>query len=189
MLTPRHLLIVGASAVVLGGCGSDNNTGSVSDAASTPSAAQQPVKKATDGQAEKAKDKLSPAAQKLLENAQALAGDVATTGKQYTADKLPREQAQSRLDGYRQRAGALAKRARALPQNDPARARLTRLTDQVNRTVKSLQADVNGGSNTAKSSLEQLRRTANDTYKQFEDQIPADARSRVDKALKALGGG
>lgn len=189
MSLSRHLVIVGASVVALAGCGSNNATNSVSGAASTPNTAAQQAKKATDQQATKAAKKLSPAAQKLLQSAQNLAGDVATTGKQYTAGKLPRKQAQSRLNAYRPRADALAKRARALPQNDAARARLTRLTDQVNRTIKSLRADVNGGSNTAKSSLEQLRRTANDTYKQLESQLPADTRRRVDKALKALDGG
>jgi hypothetical protein len=146
MTSKTSIAIAAAGLVALGGCGTQNAT----------DAANQQAGKATK-QAKQSAQSLSPQAKGVLSDAQGLAADVTATASGYASRKLTRSEAMSRLETYRQRAAALSRKARGLPTGEPARSRLTRLTDQLDATAQKLQSSVQGNATDVQGSVDRLR--------------------------------
>jgi hypothetical protein len=176
--------VAATSVVVLAGCGSDN---------ATDTARRQAKSAETQAQDAGGKDALSSQSQQVLEQAQALAGDVGTTAKAYANQDITRDNAMTRLDGYQKRAQALEQSARKVPETDQARTQLTQLTQQLIQTVTSLRSTVSSNTDPkaaqprVQSSIDALRKSATGTYQRLQDRLPADSQQRIDDALGALG--
>ncbi|HEU4974837.1 MAG TPA: hypothetical protein VFT50_07070 [Baekduia sp.] len=178
-MTVRTTLAIAATGLAaLTGCGAQDAT----------DAAQQQAGKAKDKVQQQRQD-LSPQAQRVLQQSQALAGDVATTAKGYASQDVTSDEAQAKLGDYQQRAADLADQAQSLPATDKAKSRLTELTQQIQQTTQTLGDNIQGsaGDGDLQTAVDDLRSTASDTYNQLRGKVPADARQKIDDALKALG--
>lgn len=173
---PIKIAIALAGLVLLGGCGTQSTT----NQASTQ------VTKAQH-RADQAQQDLSPRAQRVLQDTQGLAADVARTTKSFAAGDITRQQAADRLDGYQQRADVLQRDARALPATESARSSLTGLAGQLQKTTAGVQAGLAGSDAIdPQSSLGDLRASAKQVYDKLQDRIPADAQQQLDRALSTL---
>ncbi|QEC48278.1 hypothetical protein FSW04_12340 [Baekduia soli] len=178
MTVKTAIAVATAGAAVLAGCGSQSASDQARNQATN---AQQQVQ-----QAEPA---LSPKAQNVLQDAQALAADIATTARNYASGKVTDQQAADKLGGYQQRATALSQRAKDLPATERSRSQLTKLTKQLSSTTSSLRSSVDQGAAGAdvQGSVDRLRTAATATYQQLQGRLPADTRKAITQALNALG--
>jgi Ribonuclease G/E len=169
------LIAVAALAAVGAGCGSDTNA-PTTDAART--------------QAEQVVEGLSPQARDLLRDAEALAGRTSAAARGYAEGDLAPDQASTRLEEYADQAEQLGQKAQGLPESDPARQQIIDLADETRSTAEELRetADAGAPANAAavEDRLRDLQQEGRRAFDRYRDELPAQARDEIGKAVDEL---
>lgn len=171
-------VIAVTAAIALGvGCGSDS-TGDGVDSAGT--------------QADQVVESLSPEARELLRRAEELAGRTARTGREYATGDTPPSVASQRLEDYATQGERLTEDVRDLPESDPARERIMKLSVQLTDTARELRAQAGTGKAPDPSALDDLlsglQTEGEGVYDRYRDRLPAEARDEIGKAVDELAG-
>ncbi len=183
---PTALAVAAVLASAGAGCGSDDTptTGTVPSAGTVSTQ----VEEATS----QAESKLSPEARTLLGDVETLAGRAARTARDYAQGDITPEQASETLGSYSDRAEDLGKKAEELPESDPARKQIADLAAQTRSTAESLRERADAGDVPSTSEVQDTLRKLSDqgrtALERYGDQLPQDARDRVEKAAESLLG-